>query len=111
MSKLDPATLRHYQFVADRARNLAENLLKQGMFRTVPGNYTKIPADLMDLDQFPTHGQVIDAQDALRIGLNVQVLERRSKVWDAIWALYSHQRMALGAKSKLFESDVVCLPM
>lgn len=105
MSKLDPATLRHYQFVADRARNLAENLLKQGMFRIVPGNYTQIPADLMNTDQWQTHGQVIDAQDAQRIGLNVEILDRRSKLWDAIWTLYTHQRMALGANSKLFESE------
>ena len=111
MSKLDPATLRHYRFVADRARNLAENLLKQGMFRLVPGNYTQIPADFMNLDQFSTHGQVIDAQDALRIGLNIEVLDRRSELWDAIWTLYTHQRMALGANSKLFESEYVCLPM
>jgi hypothetical protein len=112
MGKLDPATLRHYLFVADRARNLAENLLKQGMFRTVPGNYTKIPADLMDTDQWQTHGQVIDAQDAQRIGLNVEILDRRSKLWDAIWTLYTHQRMALGDNSsKLFESEYVCLPM
>ncbi len=75
MSKLDPATLRHYRFVADRARNLAENLLKQGIFRLIPGNYTQIPADFMNLDQFSTHGQVIDAQDALRIGLNIEVLD------------------------------------
>lgn len=111
MSKLDPATLRHYRFVADRARNLAENLLKQGMFRLVPGNYTQIPADFMNLDKFSTHGQVIDAQDALRIGLNIEVLDRRSELWDAIWTLYTHQRMALGANSKLFESEYVCLPM
>jgi Serine dehydrogenase proteinase len=111
MSKLDPATLRHYRFVADRARNLAENLLKQGMFRTVPGNYTQIPADFMNLDRFSTHGQVIDAQDALRIGLNIEILDRRCELWDAIWNLYTHQRMALGANSKLFESEYVCLPM
>lgn len=111
MSKLDPVTLRHYRFVRDRARNLAENLLKQGMFRIVPGNYTQIPADLMDTDKWPTHGQVIDAQDALRIGLSIQVLDRRSPLWDAIWTLYTHQRMALGANSKLFESQYVCLPM
>ena len=111
MSKLDPATLRHYRFVAERARNLAENLLKQGMFRLVPGNYTQIPADFMNLDQFSTHGQVIDAQDALRTGLNIEVFDRRSELWDAIWTLYTHQRMALGANSKLFESEYVCLPM
>jgi Serine dehydrogenase proteinase len=111
MSKLDPATLRHYRFVADRARNLAENLLKQGMFRLVPGNYTQIPADFMNLDHFSTHGQVIDAQDALRIGLSIEVLDRRSELWDAIWTLYTQQRMALGANSKLFESEYVCLPM
>jgi hypothetical protein len=81
------------------------------MFRTIPGNYTKIPADLMDTDQWQTHGQVIDAQDAQRIGLNVEILDRRSEMWDAIWTLYTHQRMALGDNSKLFESEYVCLPM
>ena len=112
MSKLDPATLQHYRLIKERARNLAENLLKQGMFRLVPGNYTGIPAELMNLDRFPTHGQVIDAQDAQRIGLNIEVHGRRSELWDAIWNLYTHQRMELAdTGSKLFESDVVCLTM
>jgi hypothetical protein len=112
MNKLDPATLQHYRFIRERARNLAENLLKQGMFRTTPGNYTQIPADLMDTDQWQTHGQVIDAQDAQRIGLNVQAMNRRDPLWDAIWTLYTHQRMKLGSgETKLFESQYVCLPM
>jgi hypothetical protein len=38
-------------------------------------------------------------------------LDRRSPLWDAIWTLYIHHRMALGAKSKLFESEYLCLPM
>jgi hypothetical protein len=112
MSKLDPATLQHYRFIRERARNLAENLLKQGMFRATPGNYTQIPADLMDIAQWQTHGQVIDAQDAQRIGLHVQALGRRDPLWDAFWTLYSHQRMSLAESSaKLFESQYVCLPM
>jgi hypothetical protein len=41
--------------------------------------------------------------DALRLTLD------RPK--DAIWNLYTHQRMALGADSKLFESEYVFLPM
>ena len=93
-------------------RNLAENLLKQGMFRLKPGNYTQIPQDLMDTDQWQTHGQVIDAQDAQRIGLHVQALDRRDPLWDAIWTLYTHQRMSLADdNTKLFESQYVCLPM
>ncbi len=112
MNKLDPATLQHYRFIRERARNLAENLLKQGMFRITPGNYTQIPADLMNTDKWQTHGQVIDAQDARRIGLNVQAIDRRDPLWDAIWTLYTHQRMTLGSdNSKLFESQYVCLPM
>ena len=65
----------------------------------------------MDTNQWQTHSQVIDAQDAQRMGLNVEILDRRSKLWDAIWTLHTPSADGVGANSKFFESEYVCLPM
>jgi hypothetical protein len=50
LSKLDPATVKLFEAVRDRARTFAENQLKLGMFTSGTGNYTKIAADLLTHD-------------------------------------------------------------
>lgn len=106
LSKLDPATVKLFQSTKQRALSLAENLLKRGM---QPAAYTKIPRDLMDLDRWPTHGQMIDHAAAKSLGLTVEYMEPTSDGWQAYWRLYCRQRLAIKDGGKLFESQRVSL--
>ena len=69
-----------------RARTCAENLLKrQG------GSYTAAPAVLMDVDRFPSHGQMIDWRTAKEIGIpQVHFQDRRTPIWRRYWRLYKY---------------------
>lgn len=109
--KLDPATVKLFRAVRDRSRILAEDHLKLGMFRKAGGNFTKIAADLIDTDQWLTHGQVIARQDAEQLGLNVDYLDPQSDAWQRYWQLYCLQRLAVRDGQKLFESDYASLCM
>ena len=80
------------------------------MFRFAPGNSTKIASDLMDTERWLSHGQMIGYADAQTMGLNVDHLDISSDRWQAYWRLYSLQRLTVGDRQKLFESDYASLP-
>jgi ATP-dependent protease ClpP protease subunit len=54
LSKLDPGTLKQFEAIRTRARRLAEDLLRHGMFRE-QGNWTLAAAELMNVKSRPSH--------------------------------------------------------
>lgn len=110
LGKLDPATVKLFEAVRERARRFAETQLQRGMFRK-GGNWTQAALELIDTKRWQSHGQMIsweDAQDP-RIGLNVCYLDPKSDEWQEYWQLYCLQRLAVGDRQKLFESDYASL--
>lgn len=113
MNKLDPATVKLFEAVRDRSRRFAEDQLKRGMFRNNKGNSTKTAATLLDTKRWLSHGQMISWQDAVDpvLGLSVEHLDARSGDWQQFWQLYCLQRLAVGDRQKLFESEQVSFMM
>jgi hypothetical protein len=109
LGKLEPATVKLFEAVRDRARTFAEDQLKQGMFRTGGGNFTQIASDLIDTKRWLTHGQMIGWQAASKIGLSVEYLDPSSEEWQVYWQLYCLQRLAIKDREKLFESEFASL--
>lgn len=109
LGKLDPATVKLFESVRKRARQMAEDQLKRGMFRQSGGNFTKIASELIDTNRWLSHGQMIDAQAAQRLELNVEYVNPKSEEWRELWRLYCLQRLAAQDKQKLFESDYASL--
>lgn len=110
LGKLDPGTIKLFQTALKRARELAENLLKRGMFRQ-GGNWSQAANELLDTKRWQSHAQMISWEDAQhpRIGLHVEYLEPKSEEWQEYWQLYCLQRLAVGDRQKLFESDYASL--
>ena len=94
----------------DRARQAAEGLLLHGMFRN-GGNWTKTARELLETTRWLSHGQMISWEDARdpAIGLVVEYLDYRSETWQDYWRLYCLQRLAVGDRQKLYESDYASL--
>lgn len=111
LNKLDPATVKLFESVRKRAQSLAEDHLKQGMFRESGGNFTQIASELIDTKRWLSHGQMIDRQDAEQLGLVVEYLDSKSEEWRDYWRLYCLQRLAATDSQKLFESDFASLTM
>lgn len=111
LGKLDPATIKLFQAVRERVRKFAEDQLKHGMFRTTGGNSTLAASTLLDKNRWPSHAQMISWEDAQDpdIGLNVEYLDPNSEEWQRYWQLYCLQRLAVGDRQKLFESDYASL--
>jgi len=110
MQKIDPATIVHYRSVLVRARQIAEQQLKEGMFRE-KGNWSQAVSLLINTKEWPSHAQPISWQAAAnKVGLNIQYLSPDDDAWSMYWQLYCHQKLALGAQGgKLFESDYASL--
>ena len=110
LGKLDPATLKLCEAARSRARQAAETLLRRGMFRN-GGNWTGTVTELLDTRRWLSYGQMIsweDARDPL-IGLAVEHRAYQSAEWQRYWRLYCLQRLAVGDRQKLYESDYVSL--
>jgi len=106
IASFDPTIIRTFTAVKERARTLAENLLKrQG------STYTAIAAALMDTERFPSHNQMIGYETAKEIGLNVAYLPSEDLIWQKYWELYCHLRLAVKGNQKLFESSLASLPL
>jgi ATP-dependent protease ClpP protease subunit len=110
LNKLDPATVKLFQAVKDRARKFAEDQLKRGMFRN-GGNWSLAAGELLDTKRWQSHAQMISYEDARdpKIGLNVEYLDPKSDEWQEYWQLYCLQRLAVRDRQKLFESDYASL--
>lgn len=110
LGKLDPATVKLFEAVRARAQAFAENQLRRGMFRN-EGNWSQAASQLLDTQRWQSHGQMISWQDAQdpKIGLAVEHLEIDSEPWRNYWQLYCLQRLAVGDRQKLFESEYASL--
>lgn len=109
--KLDPTMVEQLRLIKGRAQKLAEAHLNRWMFQRKSGNYTKVASDLMNLERWPAHGQMIGWEDAKELGLEVDYLAPTSDIWRDYWALYCVQRLAIKDDQKLFESDYASLTM
>ena len=110
LGKLDPATVRLFEVAKNRARQAAEGLLKRGMFRD-GGNWSRTASELLDTSRWQSHGQMISWEDARdpQLGLTVQYFSYQSETWQGYWKLYCLQRLAVGRRQKLYESDFASL--
>lgn len=104
--KFDPILVRKFKSVKDRARLFAENLLKR---RGV--NFSKIASELMDINRYPSHGQMIGWEAARTMGLAIEYLSPSDPMWRKYWALYCHLRLAIESDQRIFESNYVSLQM
>ena len=111
LGQLGPAILKLCESAVDRARQAAEKLLRRGMFRSNGGNYTRTAKELLDTGRWLSHSQMISWEDARdpHIGLVVEYLAYHSEEWQDFWRLYCLQRLAVGDRQKLYESDYASL--
>jgi hypothetical protein len=110
LGKLDPGTMKLHEAAKERARNLAESHLKEGMLKNGgPKSYTEVAHSLLDTKRWLTHGQMIGADDAKQIGLLIEYIDPSDVIWQKYWKLYCRQRLAVQDRQKLFESHYVSL--
>lgn len=104
--KFDANLVHKFHGIRDRARTLAEDLLKrQGR------PFSAIAGFFMNIEVWKSHNQMIGADDMREIGLNVDTVPPEDETWQDFWSLYCLLRLAIAPNQKLFESYYVSLPI
>jgi Serine dehydrogenase proteinase len=76
-------------FALDQTRKLAEQLLLTGMLDgKTQAEVSKIVDQLCSRKFYPSHGSVINHEEAGKLGFNVEYLDAGSTLWDKFWLLY-----------------------
>ena len=74
-----------------------------------PPEIERVVQALASRQQYPSHGSVIDADEAASLGLSVTKLGPNDELWQRIWLLrcmYAHDTRRVGAL-KIFEGPTV----
>lgn len=100
--RFDPTVLREFKAIEARARACAQDLLKPRI-----NAYTAVVNDLLDINRFPSHRQMINWEAAKSLGLEIVYKDPSDELWAKYWELHCHQRLAIGDRQKIFESAVV----
>ncbi|MEM3191918.1 MAG: hypothetical protein QXW80_05265 [Candidatus Micrarchaeia archaeon] len=109
LHNIKPEILAMSQAAIDSAKEFAEKYLKKYMLKENPEQASKVAKLLSEGHQYKSHGQVINFEQVRDdLGLNVEMIDPESQLWESIWELYLRsiqfmmQNQAAGA-AKLFE--------
>lgn len=95
-----------------RTTMFAQKWLEKHMLKDNPEKAAELAAELSNVKKWLGHGVVIDADEAMRLGMKVRKLSQKDPLWTRIWYLHCCYG-ALFRRSpicKLFESEIVSLP-
>lgn len=101
----DPIVKQIAAYAMAQTQGLAKKLLETGQFSGKLEAVDKVVGELSTRSTYPSHGSVIDCDEATRLGLNVSRLAPDSDDWKWIWLLrciYDHDCRRLGLV-KIFE--------
>jgi hypothetical protein len=108
--KVDPIFVQAASYAVKQTATLANNLLATGMMKgRNPQEIASVVKALSSRETYPSHGSVIDADEATRLGLTVTKLSPDDELWKRLWLLrcmYDHDLAKLGGL-KIFEGPTV----
>ena len=95
-----------------RSKKFAEKWLSKYMLKNTPAKAKKLAAELCNVKKWLSHGVVIDADEAKKLGVNVSKLKQNDKLWQKIWYLHCCYGVLFRRTPvicKIFESNTVSL--
>lgn len=95
-----------------RSEKFAEKWLNQFMLKGKPEAAAKLAKELCNVKKWLSHGVVIDANEAAKLGVKVVKLPQTDPLWKDIWYLHCCYGVLFRRPpiSKIFESETVSLP-
>lgn len=89
LQSIDAAQIQFCHQAEAHAKKIAEKWLLRSMCVGDKVRAEQIANDLLDIDKYPNHGNVINWKEAEKIGLNVSYLQPSHELWRAYWTLIS----------------------
>ncbi len=89
LANYDEREIKEYRAAIELSEDIAVRTLSTGMMKGVPDDEIKERiGTFLSLERTKTHGRPIYAQEALSCGLNIDVVDVRSTLWERINELY-----------------------
>jgi ClpP class serine protease len=103
--------LRMCRNLMERSQKFAEKWLKKYMLKDKYDIAEKLAEELCDVKKWLSHGVVIDADEAQKLGVKVMKLDQNNNLWKHIWYLHCCYGVLFRQTtvSKIFESSIVSL--
>jgi hypothetical protein len=111
IQKLDPAIIDVASKAIEFSKQFAQNWLSQYMLKDDPNKAKEVAEALSDNRRWLSHGKRIGIKEAQNLGLKVEPIDRKSKLWKLLWEYYGRTQMRMNATGtiKLFECDTIGL--
>lgn len=103
--------IRMCRNLTERSKVFAEKWLKGYMLAEDPNKAEEVAASLCDAQRWLSHGRVIDAREAAKLGVKVKALEQHDDLWKRVWKLHCAYGVLFRKAGclKVFESASVSL--
>ncbi|MBA7534957.1 hypothetical protein ES705_27207 [subsurface metagenome] len=104
--------IRKCRNLMGRSRNFAEKWSSNYMLKDNAEKAKELAKELCNVKKWLSHGIVIDADEAIRLGIKVKKLKQDDELWQKIWYLHCCYGVLFRQSPicKLFESNTVSLP-
>jgi len=108
---LNMGFIRMCRNLMGRSRKFAEKWLSNYMLKDKPEKAKELAKELCNVKKWLSHGIVIDADEAIRLGIKVKKLKQDDELWQKIWYLHCCYGVLFRQSQicKLFESNTVSL--
>jgi hypothetical protein len=107
---VDPIFVQAANHAVKQTAMIARSLLSTGMMKGQgPAKIDAVVQALSSRQEYPSHGSVIDADEAARLGLCIKKLSQDDELWQRLWLLrcmYDHD-LARAGGLKIFEGPTV----
>lgn len=105
IQKLDPAIIDVANKAITFSRKFAEVALSQYMLKNNPAKAKAIAKALSDNRKWLSHGKRIGIKEAQNLGLDVDLIDRKSKFWKLLWEYYCRAQVNFNTTGtmKLFD--------
>jgi hypothetical protein len=76
------------------------------MYKNQPKEAERIAEELINIEKYPSHGQVINYRDGLKIGLRITYKSFDDPIWQMLWHLYISYIVVMKEQTtiKIFEN-------
>lgn len=95
LNKIRPELITICDNSIKHAKELTEKWLCEGMLEKDKKQAKKVAGLLCEGKVYKSHGKVIDFEEAKKLKLNVELIDKNSKLWELIWELYCRGVMHL----------------
>jgi len=108
LSQIRPEMIKLCEEAIDFSAEFLRKWLPQGVLKNSASKVNEIVEALVGGARYKSHGQVIDHGEAIRLGLNIELIEPKSEFWNLLWELYLRSIHFLNLSrnaAKLFEAE------